>query len=220
MSETFLPDEHACAEGARYALLRRLAPALRHESVAHLQPIAMAASVLERRLRDPAPDLAQVHDTATRLASYSRTAVQACLDLLEWLTPVPGRGVSLQAAVRGTLDLLRASLSLRGFTLRDELRGTEALVRHAGLRYVLPACLLWLTDSAGSPAEVTLRADDAGPQLRLVMDLQPALGDAALADPPAYRPLRAQEVAALARDEGIALARQGDTLSLTLDRSA
>ncbi|MEY2619713.1 MAG: hypothetical protein RL522_2715 [Pseudomonadota bacterium] len=220
MSHPPSPNEQACVDGLRYALLRRVAPALRHEAVAPLQPIAMAASVLERRLRDPAPDLALVQDTAGRLVGYSRTAVQSCLELVEWLTPPPGQGLSLQAAVRSTLDLLRGSLSLRGFTLREELQGTEALVRHTGLHHVLTACLLWLTDSAGAPAEVTLRAQDDGSQIQLVLDLQATEGGAGLDDPPAYRPLRGEEVAALAHEEGIALHRQGDTLALTLARAA
>ncbi len=219
MSSSLPPDVQARAEGARYALLRRLAPALRHEAVAPLQPIAMAASLLERRLRDPEPDLALVQDTAARLTGYSRTAVQSCLNLLEWLTPAPQPGVSLQDAVRGTLNLLRGNLSLHGFTLRDEVRETDTRVGHTSLRFVLPACLLWLTDSAGAPAEVTLHAHDAGPQVQLVLDLQPAAGEAGIDDPPAYRPLRGEEVQALALEEGIALVRQGDTLSLTLTRA-
>jgi len=211
--------EQARADGARYALLRRLAPALRHETVAPLQPLAMATSVLERRLRNPAPDLTQVHDTALRVASYSRAAVQSCLDLIEWLTPAPSPSVSLQTAVRSTLALLRGNLSLRGFTLREELQGVDTLVRHTGLRFVLPACLLGLTDSAGSPAEVTLRARDAGSQLHLVLALQPTTGAAGIDEPPSYRPLHPDEIALLARGEGIDLQRQGDTLQLTLTRA-
>ena len=215
------PDhEHVCADGARYALLRRLAPALRHEAVAALQPIAMATGILERRLHDPAPNLTQVQDTATRLAGYSRSAVQSCLDLIEWIAPGSGRSVSVQAVVRSTLDLVRGNLSLRGFTLREELHGADSLVRHAGLRYVLPACLLWLTDSAGSPAEVTLRAQNAEHTLHLVLALQPTTGAAGAEEHPAYRPLRQSEVTALAQDAGIALHHQGDTLSLALTRAA
>lgn len=220
MSPPVPPDVQARADGARYALLRRLAPALRHEAVAPLQPIAMAVCVLERRLRDPAPDLTLVQDTAARLAGYSRTAVQSCLDLIEWLAPTAQSGVSLLDAVRHTVHLLRGSLSLRGFTLRDELQETDTRVGHPGLRYVLPACVLWLTDSAGSPAQVTLRAYDSGQGLQLVLDLQPALGDPGIDEPPAYRPLRAQEVADLAHAEGITLKRQGDTLALTLAPAA
>ncbi len=210
---------HTLAEGARYALLRRIAPSLRHEAVAPLQPIAMAAGVLERRLRDPAPDLALVQETAARLAGYSRAAVQSCLGLVDWLTPAPDRTTSLQEAVRDTLTLLRGNFLFRGFTLRDALEDMTQPVHAERLRYVLPACLLWLTDSAGAPAEVTLRALAAGDRLRLVVDLQPTEGAAGAEDTPAYRPLREEEVQALARDAGIALDRRGDTLSLSLARA-
>jgi hypothetical protein len=208
------------AEGARYALLRRLAPSLRHEAVAPLQPIAMAASLLDRRLRVPAPDLAQVQETAAQLAGYSRAAVESCLGLIEWLMPAQGRTVSLHEAVRDTLTLLRGSFLFRGLTLRNELHNAGDRVSADRLRYVLPACLLWLTDTAGAPAEVTLCADQAGEQLRLVLDLQPTAGEPGIQDPPAYRPLRDEEIHALAHADGVALERHGDTLWLTLARAS
>ncbi len=215
------PDRsHSLTEGARYALLRHLAPSLRHEAVAPLQPLAMAAGVLERRLRDPAPNLAQVQETAARLTGFSRTAVQSCLDLLDWLAPAQERTVSLQEAVRDTLALMRGSFLFRGFTLRDQLHNANDPVGANRLRYVLPACLLWLTDSAGAPAEVTLCAQDAGGQLRLVLDLQPTEGEPGVQEAPAYRPLRDEEVQALAHADGVALERHGDTLWLTLMRAA
>ncbi len=37
-------------EAARYALLRRLAFAMRHHMVVHLQPIGMSTELMERRL--------------------------------------------------------------------------------------------------------------------------------------------------------------------------
>lgn len=210
---------HSVVEGARYALLRRLAPSLRHDTVAPLQPLAMAASVLERRLRDPAPQLAQVQETAARLTGFSRAAVQSCLDLLDWLAPAQERTVSLEQAVRDTLALLRGSFLFRGFTLSDQLHNANDPVGVDRLRYVLPACLLWLTDSAGAPAEVTLCTQDAGGQLRLVLDLQPTEGEPGVQEPPAYRPLRDEEVQALAYADSIALERHGDTLWLTLARA-
>ncbi len=214
------PDlSDSLAEGARYALLRRLAPSLRHEAVAPLQPLAMAVGVLERRLRDPAPHNAQVQETAARLTGFSRAAVQSCLGLLDWLAPAAQRTVSLQETVRNTLALLRGSLLFRGFTLSDQLHNANDPVGADRLRYVLPACLLWLTDSAGAPAEVTLSAQDAGKQLRLVLDLQPSAGEPGIQEPPAYRPLRDEEVEALAHADGVALERHGDTLWLTLARA-
>ena len=60
------------AEAARYALLRRLAPSIRHNLVINLQPIGMIYEVLDRRLRGPQPDLAHVQASAA--VSTLRTA--------------------------------------------------------------------------------------------------------------------------------------------------
>src|SRR6185369_7993641 len=47
------------AEAARYALLRRLAPSMRHHLVVNLQPIGMIYEVMDRRLRAPEPALGE-----------------------------------------------------------------------------------------------------------------------------------------------------------------
>jgi predicted nucleic acid-binding protein len=62
-------------EAARYALLRRLAFAMRHHMVVHLQPIGMITEVLERRLGMPSPDLAEIHDNMDKINGLSRAAV-------------------------------------------------------------------------------------------------------------------------------------------------
>jgi hypothetical protein len=54
------------AEAARYALLRRLAPSIRHHLVVNLQPIGMIYEVLDRRLRATEPQLDGVRDSAQR----------------------------------------------------------------------------------------------------------------------------------------------------------
>ena len=45
------------AESARYALLRRLMPAIRHNLAGSLQPIGMVSAMLERRMQGASPDL-------------------------------------------------------------------------------------------------------------------------------------------------------------------
>ena len=45
------PHPAAAAEAARYALIRRLAPSMRHHLVVNLQPIGMIYEVMDRRLR-------------------------------------------------------------------------------------------------------------------------------------------------------------------------
>lgn len=204
-------------EAARHALLRRLAPSLRHEAVAALQPIAMIGGVIERRLRAPVADMAAMQESVSRLTTLSRAAMQSCLDLIGWLAPEPGRRVPLQEAVSEALSLLRGPLGLRGFTLRDDVAGAATLVPHAGLRYVLPACLLWLTDCSGAPAEVTVTASRDLTSLRVTLALQPTPGPQESAEAgPTDRPLCRDEVAALAHAESIGFDQQGDTITLML----
>src|SRR3954466_6367326 len=75
------------AEAARYALLRRLAPSMRHHLVVNLQPISMIYEVLERRLRAPEPDLVHVHESAQKINGFARAALASCLDVVTWLAP-------------------------------------------------------------------------------------------------------------------------------------
>lgn len=214
------PPPDTTVEAARHALLRRLAPAIRHEAVAHLQPIGMIGTLLERRLAAAEPDLPQVRDGVHRLLASSKAAVQTCLDMVSWFAPPAGQVVPLHQAVAATLALLRSSLAFRGFTLRDELAGQDAPVDPASLRYALPACLLWLTDSAGPPAQVTLRAGVEGAQVRLQLELTPTDTGDGDGSEPAGRPLRGDEVAALARADGIGYVHEGDTITLTLARAS
>ncbi len=214
--------DDAALEAARYALLRRIAPSLRHEAVAHLQPLAMVGSVLDKRREAPQPDLAQVADGVRRLMGASRGTVQSCLDVIAWLLPEPGRMVPLDEAVAETVHLLRGSLGFGGFTVRDEVRqalGGQAIpVPRSALRYVLPASLLWLTDSAGPPAEVTVSAWAEPSQVTLRLELAPTEGPEGADAGPASRPLRREEVQALARADGVGWAQEGDRILLHLPR--
>jgi hypothetical protein len=208
------PDRRV--EAARYALLRRLAFAMRHHMVVHLQPIGMITEVLERRLQSGAADLAHVHESMTKINGFSRAAVQSCLDVVTWLAPEEGAVIGLGAGVQECLGLLRSSFNFRGFTLQDEIGDLGPPVARAGLRNTLPACLLALTDRAGSPADVTLSAHAGTGQVVLSVELQPGEGPAGFAGDGPYRTLEWHEVDSLARAEGIGLEHSGDSVRLTL----
>src|SRR5205085_11943583 len=77
----------AAAEAARYALLRRLAPSMRHHLVVNLQPIGMVYEIMERRLRGPEPKLADIQEGAHKINNLSRAALSSCLDVITWLAP-------------------------------------------------------------------------------------------------------------------------------------
>jgi len=210
------PAPGRLVEAARYALLRRLAYAMRHNMVVHLQPIGMITEVMERRLQAPSPDLAQVHEAMTKINGFSRAAVQSCLDVVSWIAPGAGIEVALDAGVQECVSLLRSSFSFRGFTLRDEVGAAPAKVARAGLRNVLPACLLALTDRAASPADVVVSAEAAPQRAVLTVALLPTEGSPGFPGDAPYRLLEWHEVEALAGAEGIAFERVGDRVRLTL----
>jgi hypothetical protein len=209
-----MPDR--LVEAARYALLRRLAFAMRHHMVVHLQPIGMITEVLERRLQSATPDLAHVHESMTKINGFSRAAVQSCLDVVTWLAPEEGAAIALDAGVQECMALLRSSFSFRGFALKDDVGELALPVVRAGLRNTLPACLLALTDRAGSPADVTVSAQADKGRVLLSVALQPTEGPAGFAGDGPYRMLEWREVDALARAEGIGLERRGDTIRLAV----
>jgi hypothetical protein len=212
---TQAPSSQHLVEAARYALLRRLAFAMRHQMVVHLQPIGMITEVMERRRKAAAPDLAQVHESMAKINGFSRAAVQACLDVITWLAPEPGSASALDTGVAECLAQLRSNFSFRGFTLQSDVAVPLAVSR-AGLRSVLPACLLALTDQAGAPAEVIVAAQAGTGQATLTVTVRPTQGPAGFQGDAPYRLLRWHEVQALAADEGIALTRQDNMAQMVL----
>ena len=209
-----VPDR--LVEAARYALLRRLAFAMRHHMVVHLQPIGMITEVMERRLQSPSPDLGQMRESMIKINGYSRAAVQSCLDVVSWLAPEDGATVALDVGVDECLALLRSGFAFRGFTLKDEVGGVSLPVARAGLRNVLPACLLALTDRAASPADVVLTAQPGSGQAVLTVAVRPGQGSPGFAGDALYRLLEWHEVEALARADGIALDRSGEQIRITI----
>src|SRR3954453_9318442 len=75
------------AEAARYALLRRLAPSMRHHLVVNLQPIGMIYEVMDRRLRAATPDVASLQDSAGKINGFAKAALASCIDVVGWLAP-------------------------------------------------------------------------------------------------------------------------------------
>src|SRR5512140_1294886 len=147
------------AEAARYTLLRRLAPSMRHHLVVNLQPIGMIYEVMDRRLKAPQPDLADVHESAQKINGFAKAALNSCLDVITWLAPDDEVLTNAEAGVRECLGLLATSLTFRGYTLRDELATLSGMVRRSAMRNVLTAALIHLTDHTLAPAEVVLSGE-------------------------------------------------------------
>lgn len=202
------PDP-SLAEAARYALLRRLAPSMRHHLVVNLQPIGMVYEVMDRRLRAAQPDLAEVHDSAHKINGFARAALASCLDVVSWLAPDEEAQAPATEGVRECLGLLATSLTFRGYAIRNEIGALAGDVRRSAIRTVLTASLIHVTDKNTAPAELVLSSVPQAGAIVLVLTLRPAAGEQGFSPEPAYRPIEWRDVEALAAAESVAVSREG-----------
>jgi hypothetical protein len=209
VQETATPRTATLAEAARYTLLRRLAPSMRHHLVVNLQPIGMIYEVMDRRLRAADPDLAEVHDSAHKINGFAKAALSSCLDVVTWLAPEEDALTTAADGVRECLGLLATSLTFRGYALRNQIPEVPGEVRRAAIRNVLTAALIHVTDQSPPPADLLLSAEPTGEALVLVLTLRPTDGDRGFAPEPAYRALEWGDVEALAAAESVTLVREG-----------
>jgi hypothetical protein len=171
---------NSAVEAARYALLRRLAPSMRHHLVVNLQPIGMIYEVMDRRLRAPQPDLADVHESAHKINGFARAALHSCLDVVTWLAPE-----------------------------RNEVPPVPGEVRRCAVRNVLTAAMIHVTDENPPPADIVLNAEPTPAALVLALTLRPTQGDQGFSTEAGYRRLDWSDVEALAEAESVELKREG-----------
>ncbi|RYG14863.1 MAG: hypothetical protein EON92_00260 [Burkholderiales bacterium] len=192
-------------EAARYALLRRLTPALRHHMIGALQPLGMLAAMLERRSQAPAPDMASITKKSNEMGVLSREATAACVGLVAWITPKTADAVSIADGVKDCLGVLETDLALRGFIAVNEATEATALVARAIMRNVYAAALLAITDAAPGPAEVIMQSRQEGDTQIVSITLKPREAEPMGIGGPSYRALDWEDVEALAKAEGVVL---------------
>ena len=202
------------AESARYALLRRLAPVLRHDMAGALQPLSMMSSLLETRLRHSSPDLATLARSSSQLNTLAREASNACLSLMTWLEPNISDLVTVAAGVEDVSALVTTELSFKGFTIVNKIGDVQAELPRSMTRNVFMAALIALTDAATAPANVVLEAQLMDSELVLTISIQSAQGELLPAAVPSYRNLEWEDVQALAGVESVRLTHTADSAKL------
>lgn len=205
------------AEAARYALMRRLMPAIRHNLAGSLQPIGMMSAMLERRIGSAAPDMAQLAKNSQALTTLSREAAATSLNLMTWLAPRDNEPVAVNSAVDESLGLMGTELSFRGFSLDNQAAGSDAKLPRGMLRSVFTASLIALTDTLERPAGVVVTVEGEAPDIRLRIALQPvATNETALLGNrmPTYRALKWADVQAIADAEGVRIDYAPDFVQL------
>jgi hypothetical protein len=206
----------AAAEAARYALLRRLAPAMRHHLVVPLQPIGMVYEIMERRMRAPQPNLADIHEGATKINSFARTALASCLDVITWIAPDKVTPITAADGLAECLALVQTSFAFRGFSLRDELGEVAGEVSRSAFRNVVTGSLVFLSDDHAPPAQLTVTGQGMKDSLAITLTAGAGSGEEGFATAPTYRPLVWSDVEALAASESVKVQHDGARIRINL----
>lgn len=217
MSSETLHLKERLAEAARYALMRRLLPAIRHNIAGSLQPIGMMSAMLERRIQSVTPDLAQFVKNTQALTALSREAVATSKNLMAWLAPIDNELIAINSAVDESFSLVATELSFRGYSLDNQAADSVARLPKGVLRSVFTASLIALTDMADQPAAIVVTAQNGAGVIQLKITVEPcALNDPAITATRIsnYRLLQWDDVQALADVEGVKLEHAPDFVRL------
>jgi hypothetical protein len=201
-------------EAARYALLIRLAPAIRHRVVGKLHPIGLIAEALEWQIQDAAPDLKTLRESLARVSSMSRAAMQAFTSEMTWLTREEGGNVTVAEGMEDCLALLHTEFELRGFSIKNEVKAPAVRVSLNAVRNVLAAALIAISDSAPAPATLVLSIELSNTHASLTILVHPAEAVSVFETVAAYRPIAWDDVQALAAAESVELSRRGTRVEL------
>jgi hypothetical protein len=210
------------AEAARYGVLRRIAPALKHDMVVNLQAVAMMAEVLNARLERGTPSPAEFEASVSKMNRLAREGVAACLKVAAWISPAEDETIRLHDGVNDCVALLRSSFNFRGYGLASEVPESEFEVSRVALRHLVAASLLSLADAATGPSDLSISAEIspgfAVLTIRCAVRPEDGLGVDAIATEPGYRTLDWGDVQALALAEGIELFRTQDQIAMRIPR--
>lgn len=208
------------AEAARYSVLRRLAPALKHDMVVNLQAVAMMAEVLNARLERGLSNPMEFQKSVSKINRLAREAVMTCLDVAAWIEPGEEEGIRLCDGVEECVGLLAGNFNFRGFSISNEVPEVEFEVSREALRNLLSASLITLTDTATAPADVLIKAEvSAG---FAIITVRCDAGDSepdAIPFAVTYRQLDWSDVQALAVAESVELFRTAEQIVMRMPRA-
>lgn len=210
----------AGAEAARYGVVRRLGPVLKHDMVVNLQAISMMAEVLNARIERNPPSPAEFQANISKLNRLARDAVANCLKVATWIEPGEEQGVRLADGVDECLALLAGNFNFRGFTVTREVTDADFQVWRVALRNLLVASLIALTDAASGACEVEVKADvrDGVAEIAVRVTPRDDVSDAMVFEP-SYRLLDWSDVQALAAAESVELVRTADQIMMRMPRA-
>ncbi|HEY2969764.1 MAG TPA: hypothetical protein VGK75_15540 [Casimicrobiaceae bacterium] len=212
-------EDEATADGIRYAVLRRLAPGIRHSLMGELQAIQFLAELAARQLQ-ASTDPAKVADGLSHIIAQTRSTVGSCRSIVEWLRPDAGATTAVGEGVAQCLKLAGDDWPLRGVEATTKLQATDVLVDKAALRELLTASLIALTDMHPGTLDIDVQSAADGDDVELKLHARAADRRSSL--PPAEHERRFTwaDVQMLAKVHGVSCSCQAHGTILRLRRTA
>lgn len=211
LTDTASPQQ---VEAAHYAVLRRVAPCLRHHMVRPLQPIGLIYGVMQHKLAADEPDLESIRMEADKINVFAKAALEECADMATWLAPEPGVLVEFGRGVSECAGLIATMLHFCGFRLINSVDEPPVLVHRNALRMVLIASLLETTDSLEVPATLTLTSTLGEHEAVVLLEVSETEGGCVERYDDGYRKLVWADVQALALSENVGLTRETGRITL------
>lgn len=151
-----VPDDRA--DAVRYAVLQRIAPAMRHHMVANLQPIGMIYELMEHRMANGGADTQALQENVGRISGLAKAAMRSCIEAMTWLERDAGVMIAAAQGVAECVDMLGKTLGFMGFRLVNEVADSDCRVPRDAIRNTLTSALLAAADSARLPSDLILQS--------------------------------------------------------------
>jgi hypothetical protein len=202
------------AEAARYALLMRLGPSLRHGLMGQIQILQFLAEMALRQSKSGS-NATQAAEAVGKMPSQVVVIRERCHALARWLRSDLDEIVSVDAVVEEVRAMLDVEFSLRERQLIVQCALAEVYAPREPLIEVLAAALLALSDESRQSGvfKVEGAMNDGYAVLLISSHLQPE--DIVGPDAP-YRNLNWNDVTALARGGGIDLSVSAHCARITV----
>ncbi len=210
-------DRDDRVDAIRYAVMRKLAPGLRHALMGELQAIQLSAEFAHRMLR-PDVDLGEARASVGRIPPQCSEAVKAGRSLIDWLMPEAGATASLTQSVGQCLKLVGEDWFLRGIEATTDLPAADVQVAKGAFQELIVTALLVLTDMHDQPADVHLSVQTNGDLVVVVVQAHAANRTTSIPPIRPYRKLGWADLQVLASVHGIPCVCGDATASLEFQR--
>ena len=152
------------ADAIRYAVLRKLASAIRHSLMGDLQTIQFSAE-LAARMIDSGTGGPKLDECIKMLPDQTRAAVNSCRAMIEWLRPDEKAVTTVDETLRQCLKVAGDDWTLRGIEASTDVRTGDVRVSKPVLREMLVTSLLTLADTHPGPIDIAIVAEADGDEV-------------------------------------------------------